>query len=150
MRTFLEHTFRHAHVRFLKMRILAQLICCLGVLTSLRDPPVLKMVANSLRGGKPLRQQQNAMETGSEVLAFLRKRNRKTVQIVKNYGGIVKHDGFKCRIILSTEGPLKAQRVKKFNLAWKLQSWPSAFPTKIGLWRVARLDGGNTALVLGF
>ena len=41
--------------------------------------------------------------------------------------------------IFASPGTLRAQILKKINLAWKFQSRPSEFPTKIGGWWVARL-----------
>ena len=42
-------------------------------------------------------------------------------------------------LCVSQPQTLRAQRLKNFNLDWKFQSRPSEFPTKIGVWWVARL-----------
>ena len=55
---------------------------------SVKDPPVLKIVrrANSLRRDKNATAIAKRYGECSEVLVFLGKRGRKTVQIAKNYG----------------------------------------------------------------
>ena len=54
-----------------------------------KDPSVLKIVrrANSLRRGKNATAITKRYGECSEVLVFVGKRRRKTVRIVKNYGG---------------------------------------------------------------
>ena len=65
--------------------------------TILRDSVLLCTSTQRYRGSKTLRR-------GLRNACFTRKRGRRTVQKVKNYGGRTKYYGFGCRTTFSTEG----------------------------------------------
>ena len=95
--------------------------------------PVLKMIrtVNSVRGAKFCTEIRERYRDNSEMLVFPRKRNRKTVRIIKNYSH---------RKTPTDSSPVVFLKIEKKSISLEMfNPGPSEFPTKIGVCLAARL-----------